>query len=460
MGKYFSIKKIIVFTGDLAIIVSSIYLAIFLRLQTSVNLLAVYGGATFFIIFAYLFCFYLFDVYNTGYKIKSYDYLSRYLLAILIAALLIAVIFYFTPPEKSPLKFGRGIYAINVILVTVSSYIWRLFLNSIFITFKKLKRVVIVGAGTSGKTIYHELQNNDEFSIIGFLDDRHENNNKKIGLHEVLGGSNLLSQMVDKGDIDVAVVSLTYKNNTNLIKDLLYSKMKGVEIYDIPHLYEELTAKMPVQYLTDSKIAFTTFLGLRKNIYMTRIKPPLDKFLAFIGLLLSMPFIIITSILIKIDSKGPVFYRQDRVGLVGKVFKLIKFRSMITDAEVNGAVWAQDNDPRVTRVGKIIRKIRIDEIPQMWNILKGEMSFIGPRPERPEFVQNLINELPFYAFRHCVKPGVTGWAQVNYRYGASKEDALEKLQYDLYYIKNLSFLLDLNILLRTVRVVLFGRGAR
>ena len=151
---------------------------------------------------------------------------------------------------------------------------------------------------------------------------------------------------------------------------------------------------------------------------------------------------------------------QNRVGLDGKDFKLIKFRSMVTNAESNGAVWTQSNDPRVTGGGKFIRKTRIDEIPQMWNILKGEMSFIGPRPERPEFVQQLINEIPYYAFRHTVKPGITGWAQVNYKYGASKKDTLEKLQYDLYYIKNLSPFLDLNILLRTIRVVLFGKGAR
>ena len=460
MGRHFSIKKIILFTGDCFIIACSIYLSILLRLNISVNIFTDYTGAAFFIILSYLLSFYLLDLYNPNYKIKSFVYLTRYLLAIIISALLIAVIFYFTPPTESPLKFGRGIYAINIVLVAVTGYVWRFLLNSVFIAFQKPKRVVIVGAGTSGRTIYHELQHSGEFQVLGFLDDRHEHNRKKIGAHEVIGGSNLLSKMVNEGDIDVAVVSITYKNNPDFIKDLLYCKMRGVEIFDIPHLYEELALKVPVQYLTDSKIAFTTFLGLRRNIYMTRIKPPVDKFLAFIGLLLTVPVNILASFAIIIDSRGPVFYRQSRVGLDGKIFQVTKFRSMMTDAEANGVAWAQDNDPRITRVGKVIRKLRIDEIPQMWNIMKGEMSFIGPRPERPEFVQHLSEELPFYAFRHSVKPGITGWAQVKYQYGASKEDALEKLQYDLYYIKNLSFLLDLNILLRTVRVVLFGKGAR
>ena len=182
--------------------------------------------------------------------------------------------------------------------------------------------------------------------------------------------------------------------------------------------------------------------------------------LSLVCLLISAPIMIATAIAIKIDSKGPILYRQKRVGHNGKIFELIKFRSMSVDAEKHGAEWAQENDKRVTRVGNFIRRWRVDEIPQMWNVLKGEMSFIGPRPERPEFVKILQRETPSYALRHSVRPGITGWAQVNYQYGASKEDALEKLQYDLFYIHNLTIFLDMHILIKTIKIVLFGKGAR
>ena len=182
--------------------------------------------------------------------------------------------------------------------------------------------------------------------------------------------------------------------------------------------------------------------------------------LAVIGVVITLPIVILTAALIKLESKGPVFYKQKRVGHDGIIFSLVKFRSMIADAENNGAVWTQQDDSRVTRVGKIIRNFRIDEIPQIWNVLKGDMSFVGPRPERPEFVDFLQKDIPYYMLRHSVKPGITGWAQVNYQYGDSPDDAREKLQYDLYYVKNQSFILDLHIMLSTVQVILFGIGAR
>jgi exopolysaccharide biosynthesis polyprenyl glycosylphosphotransferase len=186
----------------------------------------------------------------------------------------------------------------------------------------------------------------------------------------------------------------------------------------------------------------------------------LDKLLAVVGLILASPVMVLTAVLIRLESKGPALYRQERVGLDEKPFILFKFRSMCADAECDGAVWAQKEDTRVTRVGRIIRKTRIDELPQLWNVLKGDMSFVGPRPERTEFVEFLKKDVPYYMLRHSVRPGITGWAQVNYPYGASRNDALEKLQYDLYYIKNDSFLLDIHIMLRTLRVMLFGIGAR
>jgi exopolysaccharide biosynthesis polyprenyl glycosylphosphotransferase len=183
--------------------------------------------------------------------------------------------------------------------------------------------------------------------------------------------------------------------------------------------------------------------------------------LASTGLLITAPVILITAIAIKLDSRGPVFFKQERIGENGRIFKVYKFRSMRTDAELNsGPVWAQEDDPRITRVGRIIRNLRIDEIPQMWNVLKGDMSFVGPRPERPHFVNELRKSVPYYDQRHTVKPGITGWAQVLYPYGASEDDALQKLKYDLYYVKHMSVVMDLLIVVKTIKIVLFGRGSR
>ncbi|MFZ2196932.1 MAG: exopolysaccharide biosynthesis polyprenyl glycosylphosphotransferase, partial [Thermodesulfovibrionales bacterium] len=248
--------------------------------------------------------------------------------------------------------------------------------------------------------------------------------------------------------------------SSELLNTVMEAKVKGVEIIDMPTFYEELEGKLPVEHLSNGWFIFAPFYGMRKNIYTNHLKRLIDIFLAIVGVIAVSPVICITSLAIKLDSPGSLLFRQRRVGYNGEVFELLKFRSMEVDAEKDGAVWAQKNDPRVTRVGKIIRKARVDEIPQIWNVLKGEMSFVGPRPERPEFVDQLQIEIPFYSLRNSVKPGISGWAQVLYPYGASKKDALEKLQYDLYYIKNLSFFLDLHIVLKTIRVVLFGRGAR
>ena len=195
-------------------------------------------------------------------------------------------------------------------------------------------------------------------------------------------------------------------------------------------------------------------------IVVHHVRRVLNAGLAIVGFMLSLPLMLLTAIAVKFDSAGPIFYTQERVGKNGRTFRIIKFRSMRTDAEKNGAVWATASDPRVTRVGRIIRKLRLDELPQFINVIRGDMNFVGPRPERPVFVEQLEKEIPYYSQRHLVKPGLTGWAQIKYSYGGSVEDAMEKLRYDLYYIKNQNLLLDAGIIFETVKTVLFGRGGR
>ena len=246
--------------------------------------------------------------------------------------------------------------------------------------------------------------------------------------------------------------------NQNLTDELMKVRFAGVEILNLSQFFEEIEKKVPVDFLSQEWFIFEKGFELFHNPLGLRVKRILDLMLALVLLAITWPIILVFAILIKLESKGPAFYSQIRTGLNDREFPIFKLRSMITDAEKQGAQWAKSNDSRVTRMGKIIRLTRIDELPQLWNVIKGDMSFIGPRPERPEFNVDLEKKIPFYKLRHLVRPGITGWAQVMYAYGASVEDSKQKLQFDLYYIKNFSFVLDMLIIFKTVRVVLFGKG--
>jgi sugar transferase (PEP-CTERM system associated) len=276
---------------------------------------------------------------------------------------------------------------------------------------------------------------------------------------EVIGDCSLLNKIANEGKVDRIVVALEERRGALPTEALLKCRMEGISIEEGVSFYERLTGKLFIDRIYPSFLIFSD--GFANSDLNRLMKAVMDYFLASVGLVICLPLIPLISLAIRIDSSGPVFYRQERAGKNGKVFNLLKFRSMKENAEEEtGPVWAQENDKRVTRVGRIIRTLRMDEIPQMINVLKGEMSFVGPRPERPHFVDQLTREIPFYEKRFVVKPGITGWAQVEYNYGASKDDAIEKLKYDLYYIKNMTVFSDLIIGFRTARSVLFGKGAR
>ncbi len=228
----------------------------------------------------------------------------------------------------------------------------------------------------------------------------------------------------------------------------------------MPTVFERLTGRVPVEHIEDQWLLFEDGFYLLSKEYMRKLKRLMDILVSGIVLLWTAPLMALTALAIRLESPGPIFFRQQRVGSKETLFTVLKFRSMCAHAEQNGAQWAEEGDSRVTRVGRWIRLFHIDELPQIWNVFKGDMSFVGPRPERPEFVRELEQSIPYYYIRHAVQPGITGWAQVNYRYGASKEDSMRKLEYDLYYIKNMSLLLDLKIFLRTIGVVLLREGSR
>jgi sugar transferase (PEP-CTERM system associated) len=274
----------------------------------------------------------------------------------------------------------------------------------------------------------------------------------------IIGDYTQISSICRKGGIDRIIVALDERRGKFPLEQLLVWRLKGIQINDGVTFSEYLAGKLSIEDLYPSSLIFSN--GFKSSAIFKMIKRGIDISGSIIGLTLLFPVNLMVAIAIKLDSRGPIFYRQERMGEDGKKFRLLKFRSMRTNAEENGPEWAKVNDQRVTRVGRMIRKWRVDEIPQMINVLRGEMSFVGPRPERPVFVEQLEEGIPYYSLRNAIKPGITGWAQISYPYGASKEDALEKLKYDLYYVKHMSFLFDLTIIFETVKIVVLGRGAR
>ncbi|BCA54144.1 putative Undecaprenyl-phosphate galactose phosphotransferase RfbP [Nitrospira sp. KM1] len=275
---------------------------------------------------------------------------------------------------------------------------------------------------------------------------------------KIIGTMDQLLDIVERHHVDTIAVCLEDRRAVLPVQMLLELKGMGVDIWDGHHLYEEESGRLPIDELKPSAIIFST--GFRRGLIIKTVKRSMDLLVSLIGLFIMLPVMAILGMLIKLDSTGPIFYRQVRVGLRAQPYMIWKFRSMFIDAEKGGARWTSERDPRISRIGWYLRKWRLDEIPQLLNVIKGEMSLVGPRPERPVFVQELRSVIPYYDIRHAVRPGITGWAQTQFRYGASAEDAHVKLQYDLYYVKNLSLALDCRILLDTIRVILCGHGAR
>lgn len=336
--------------------------------------------------------------------------------------------------------------------------LWRLAHLKLFPSTHTKKRALFVGPTTMGLLIAEEIQSKPEsnYEVIGFIDN--QANNSQMSSHLLLGEDLDLTQIVRSYRISSIILPDTKLLPENTLKALADCSELGCELISPSRLYEQVSGRIPVQHITHGW--FVSELNHTNRVAYRLGKRLMDLTLSIIGLLATGLLFPVIALLIKLDSPGPIFYSQIRAGKHGRPFKIYKFRSMVHNAERTGAVWAQVNDKRVTKLGEFLRKTRLDELPQLYNILMGEMSLVGPRPERPEFIEKLAQEIPFFSKRQMVLPGLTGWAQVNYPYGASTEDALQKLQFDLYYIKNSSMFLDLEILLRTVSVVINKTGAR
>jgi sugar transferase (PEP-CTERM system associated) len=399
--------------------------------------------------------FYLFDLYDFVVMHDRRELVLRLIQALGLAWVALAVMFYVVPQ----VMIGRGVSFISLPLALLMMVGWRLAIHWILGHPELGERILIVGSGPFAVEIARETLGRPDagFRVVGFVDSDPALVGKSLINPKVIGLTSELGALVKSENIDRIVVAIGDRRGQFPTQELLRLSLSGdVSIEESASFYERLTGRVLLDMIRPSWLIFSS-RGQRARVNEA-VRAIMHRTVALVGAILSLPVTIVTAILIKIDSRGPVLYQQERVGQNGRVFMLMKFRSMRTDAEKDGPVWASSEDERMTRVGRIIRKIRVDEIPQFWNILRGDMNFVGPRPERPHFIAQLAHEIPFYEQRHLISPGLTGWAQIKYPYGASIEDARQKLQYDLYYIKNQSLTLDATILFETVKTILFGRG--
>jgi len=411
-------------------------------------------------LFATVFClaaFYLFDLYDFIVMFDRRELVLRLVQALGLAWIALALLFYAYPQ----LMLGRSISLIALPLAIALMVGWRITIHWFLGHPDFGERILIVGSGDLAVEVAREVLARPDagYRIIGFVGTDEEQLGQSLINPRVIGMTNQLEEIVKCEGIDRIVVAMGERRAQLPTDKLLKLGLSGdVSIEEGATFYERVTGRVSLDMIRPSWLIFT---GRGRQVRLAALsRSAVHRLVALIGMFLSLPIGALTAILIKIDSRGPVFYRQERVGKNGRPFVLTKFRSMRVDAEKAGPLWAIKADDRTTRVGRIIRKIRVDEIPQFWNILRGEMSFVGPRPERPHFVRQLAQEIPYYEQRHLIAPGLTGWAQIKYPYGASIEDARQKLQYDLFYIKNYSLLLDGVILFETVKIILFGRGAQ
>jgi sugar transferase (PEP-CTERM system associated) len=461
--KNYPIRNVFFVIGEGVFIFTSVYIASWVILGT--QLLNIYGYQTLKILLITIVC-QISLYYNDLYELKVTQNIRELgfglIQALGFAAIVLAIIYIFVPKAV----VGTDTFLISVGIIVVIIVSWRFCYALVLDRGLFNQRIILLGSAELLGKIKQEIDERKDcgYVIVAEVPDakykRNSDNSDTKNSQNVIGHKyEGLADLAQAYSIEKIIVALEEKRNNFPTKELLKCRVNGIEVIEGNSFYEMLTGKLIVKSINPSWLIFSE--GFRKSRTRLVMKRLADLLLAGIMLLTFLPLIAVIALLIKIDSKGPVIFSQDRVGQNGKLYRIHKFRSMVEDAEKkSGPVWAQTDDNRITRVGKIIRKLRMDELPQLWNILKGDMSFVGPRPEREHFVKELEKLIPYYRERHTVKPGLSGWAQGSYRYGASVDDAVEKLNYDLFYIKNMSFFMDLMIVLRTIKIVLFRKGSR
>jgi len=454
-NKYYPVRNIIFVAGEATLIYSSLLLVNWLYRgmvvppQEAVLILQ----QALLVTVTFQLSMYFFDVYELRTDRSIVDTGLRITQAFGVGCIVLAAFYYLVPAVVISTRiFWSGYFIIYVLIL-----VWRTCYNYVLKQRLFVQSLVIVGTGRFGSDIAREVEGRHDspYRTIAFLGETPPQYNPN-GVPVYHDWSDL-QWLVDHHHVDRIVVALDDPRGVMPIDLLLAYKLRGIIVEQGVTFYEQLTGKILVEKVRPSWIIFSSGFAVGK--IQSFMKRNFDIIVSLLLLLPALP-VMAAAVIIRLESSGPIFYMQERVGKGRRTFKIMKFRSMVQDAEKNGAVWATTNDSRVTRFGGFIRKTRIDELPQLFNVLKGEMSMVGPRPERPVFVERLREIIPFYDIRHDMRPGVTGWAQVCYPYGASEEDALRKLEYDLYYMKNISLALDTLVILKTIKTVLFARGGR
>lgn len=466
-NRYISARALYIWSSEFALVVSSAFLAVgfvpvissFIASESEYAYSPSLALNTVVLLaFSNLVAFYYFDLFKPRLYRVDRGMVVRLAQAVLCASF-VATLIHCSMYSISALC--SGIMLANALILPFTLISWRMANSKLFNIRFPEKRVLILGSGELAKKIGREIYDEEHkaHTLVGFIDDDPSKFGISIVNPGVIGGYGDITKVVTDNNIDKVIVALPDRRAKLPMAALLESKMKGVAIIEGATFHERFTGKIPLDQLKPSWLVFSDgFKSLNSRKLLKRLLDVITSVLLFI---VAAPVMVITAVLIKLESKGPILFSQARVGENGTEFNIYKFRSMRVDAEEEtGPVWAVSNDDRVTRVGRIIRKTRIDELPQLINVIKGDMSFVGPRPERPFFVDQLKESIPYYEIRAAVKPGITGWAQVKYPYGASAEDALEKLQFEMYYIKNMNIFFDLMIIFSTIKVVLGRIGSR
>ena len=456
-------RQYVLLLGDILVLVLCIFFSYFLRVYlihrnpTMAVVLSRLSPWLSIVVFAHLFSLYLFNQYDLNRLINRFRSSVMVLLSVWLAGLVISGGFFFLPKYV----FGRKVLLIHLLVVSVFMVLWRLFFAEILTRRGRAKRLAVVGDGQIISSFIEDLSRipNSGFNVNSVCISNGRTT-ATCSLPAVLTRHASVLDLLELNDFDVLAFDSTNGFfSDGEIRRILQVKYRGKAVYDLSTLYKNITGKVPLTYIDGRWLLNSNGLQGEANLPYVRAKRVFDVVLSSLLLVLSVPLFVIIGLAIRLDSKGRTFFVQERLGIQRKPFKCVKFRTMVEDAESeSGPIWSGDNDPRITRVGRLLRKIRLDELPQLWNILKGDMSFVGPRPIREHFARKLAETIPFYGLRFAVKPGLSGWAQVNHGYAGSEEGQLEKFQYELFYIQNMSLFLDLLTVFKTVQKVFLGEG--
>jgi sugar transferase (PEP-CTERM system associated) len=446
-------------SSEILLIASSFLFATYLVMEVDPTVFLLYDGGLGrigLVLISIIITLHFHDLYSQLY-VRSRVVLAQQLcMAIGVAFLFQGLISYLNASLRVPIR----VMLIGSLFSVVATFAWRIFFSAYVLQVVALERLLLVGGSPLLEDIGKHIEECPEkgLRVVGYVDDSHEPGIPLPG-GKVLGMIADLRGIVEATHPDRIVVGMSERRMRMPVGELLELRFAGHIIEEAASSYEKVCGRVCLKELRPSQFIYSGELGPRRANLLYQTLTNLA--LAAVGIVAATPVMLLTALAVRLTSTGPALYRQTRVGMNGKPFTLYKFRSMRQDAEAaTGAVWASKDDPRVTPVGRVIRKLRVDEIPQLFNVLKGEMCIVGPRPERPEFVQALSEKIPYYRQRHCVRPGITGWAQVNYKYGDTFEDTICKLEYDLYYIKNMSLSLDSYIIFLTVKAMLLSRGSQ